>query len=129
MFSCLRILINSFRNASESNCRLGRCNMSVGGVLRSGSGVGVTVAVCAGVTVIVGQAVAVEVIVGRNVGVLTGCSISGTGAICATGVQALLQEAKMRKRSARCFKDIPPSDEVSCCFNGNIYSVGAKRVS
>jgi hypothetical protein len=43
--------------------------MSVGGVLRSGLGVGVTVA---------GVAVAVEVIAGGKVGTLTGFLISGT---------------------------------------------------
>lgn len=86
-----------------------------------GSSVGATVGVNTGVSVATGNAVAVDVDVGIKVGALVEKSISGSGATCATGVQALLHKTTMKKRSAMCFKDIPPSDEVNCCFNGNLY--------
>jgi hypothetical protein len=91
--------------------------MSVGGVLRMGWRVGTIVGVNVGAGVTVGSAVGVNVSVGGSVEVLVGSLISGTGATCATGVQALLHKTTMRKRSAMCFKEIPPGDEVSRCTN------------
>jgi hypothetical protein len=71
--------------------------MSVGGVLRMGSSVGAMVGVLVGGGVNVGSTVAVRVSVGTDVGILVESSITGTGAICAAGVQALLNRNTMSK--------------------------------
>jgi hypothetical protein len=100
--------------------------MSVGGVSRIGSSVGTIVGVLISVGVTVGKAVKVKVNVGVEVDIWVESSITGTGAACARGVQALRDKNKMIKKVAMRFTGLPPGDEMNCCFNGSIYLIVPK---
>lgn len=97
--------------------------MSVGGVLRMGLSVDVVVGLLVGTVVEVGNGVVVKVGFGRIGEVAIGTSISESAATCATGAQALLMSKTIRKRIVMHFMGVPLGDELSCCFNGNFYSL------
>ena len=92
--------------------------MRVGGVLRIGSNVGVMVGVSVGAGVIVREGtvvtvfmdMAVKTTVGMGDGVPVAASITGTGATCATGAQALMNKSMLIKMRVSCFMSIPPDN-------------------
>jgi hypothetical protein len=100
--------------------------MSVGGVLRIGSRVGTIVGVLTKVGVTVGEDARVKINVGVDAGIRVASSITGTGAACAGGVQALMDKNKMIKKVVMRFTGLPPGDEMNCCFNGSIYLIVPK---
>ena len=95
--------------------------MSVGGVLRIGLSVGTIVGVLISVGVTVGEVVNVKVNVGVDIGIRVESAITGTGANCARGLQALINKKRMTKRVGMRFIGLPPGAEMNCYFNGRVY--------